>query len=140
MEYDALTAELSRTLLSRGYPCKLLQCPPYDALRREYMLQKLYTRDKTAVKEKVSRGEVLVLKTEYSKTLRRLGLKSEIARLLDSLRCVLGQGFLERVKIFVAHPTSANIFLRTYKYNFPPSWKGSALCAGGRAEVWANQP
>ena len=101
-----------------------------------FLLQKLYTREKTAVKEKVSRGEVLVLKTEYSKTLRRLGLKSEIARLLDSLRCVLGQGFLERVKIFVAHPTSANIFLRTCK----PSWKGTAPCAGGRAEVGANQP
>ena len=111
-----------------------------DALRREHLFQKLYTRDKTIVKAKASSNGVLVLKTEYAVALRRLGLKSEIARLVHSLRCVLGQSFLDGVKVFVAHPTSVNIFLRTYKYNFPPSWKGSALCAGARAEVWVNQP
>ena len=102
------------------------------------MLRKLYLRDKTQVKSKAICNEVLVLKTQYAQCLKRLRLKKEIAHLLSALRSVLGQSFLEGVKVFIAHPVTSNVFLRTYKYNFPPPWKLSAPDAGVRAEEREN--
>ena len=76
--------------------------------------------------------------SQYTQYLKRLRLKKEIAHLLSALRSVLGQSFLEGVKVFIAHPVTSNVFLRTYKYNFPPPWKLSAPDAGVRAEEREN--
>ena len=69
-------------------------------------------------------GNVMVFKTEYVGHLRRLKLREEFNRLVDSLRQILGETFLRNTKIVTAHPLRSNLFRRHYRFNFVPGSMG----------------
>ena len=110
--------ELKAALKKRAYPDKLLSDIPYDSQRRQQLLAKFRNRDRSQPSSSKLSSNVLVFKCPYGQHLKHIGIGKEYRRLIGILRAYLGLGFMQDVRMYVAHPVTKNLFMQTLRYNY----------------------
>ena len=108
-----------QALLKRGYPRALLRPVRYDERERQRMLEDLSKRDKTCQAAPKSAAPLLVFKTPFNRQLQKVGIRGETGKLIRQLQSEIGEAFLETPRIIVAHPVRTNVFLQSYRQNYP---------------------
>ena len=69
--------------------------------------------------EHVVKRNDITFRCEYSRSLKRLGLHARFRRLLQQLRALKGDSFMDGVRFHVVNPTRRNLFVQTMPLNFP---------------------
>ena len=117
--YDDAVRLLRRDLARRGYP--LMPHVPYDAAKRDRMLQSIANRPKHAKRKKCSDSALMVFKCAFSPQLCHIGIRAAYSRLLRTLRCHLGDDAFLQDRLIVANPSSQSLFRQYYRFSFPRS-------------------
>ena len=129
-DYDSSLSELRTALVKRGYPSALLEHVPYDENKRNRLLSKFRQRERVAFASENSMpaegarlNNMIIFKCPFGRHIRQLRLHHACNSLIRTLRLQLGQAFQQNVRIFIAHTTTVNLFVKTLRYNYLPTFK-----------------